>query len=482
MHKMSLAKWTLILGVSTTLSCTHTGPQAEIPREPANATNALTDPGHTVLDAEQIAMIQNVMKQKMVKRFRDLLGVLRGSQLRVSSFDQHLRSLKSPAQVDALLASNLYCKLQTGRSRHEETEAQMLLAAKMVYQNSPTDKAWFYEQIANFAKMDASRQATVLQLVREFIQSENEICGSTGCLKVDIASLSLSIDPMDDSAFAQYLNTNKAFISKQSDDRFNDLKPGKCLQSTNRAPSQVGPYNWKERNWIGSVLPAGQFVFTYDDGPHKTYTREIRDTWAQGGMVKPSFFWLSKNVLAYPEVVRELNSQGYSISSHSERHADLGNLAKAGSAADFNGVNKQMFGPELKDVSSFTAWKNETLNREINQSVATISKFIEKPVVYFRLPYGSGTRNDLIGARFQALDLDHFFWRVDSLDWQDKNPESIRDRVVTQMKAVKSGIVLFHDVHPQSAAAAKLMVQFLQQNKSFQAVTIESLPGLRAGH
>ncbi|RYZ60704.1 MAG: hypothetical protein EOP09_20900, partial [Proteobacteria bacterium] len=164
----------------------------------------------------------------------------------------------------------------------------------------------------------------------------------------------------------------------------------------------------------------------------------------------------------------------------SERHADLGNLAKANSAGDFNGVNKSSFNAELRNVSDFNEWKNKTLDREIIKSVDTISKITGKPVYYFRLPYGSGTKNELIGSRFQAIDVDHFFWRVDSLDWQDKNPESIRDRVVAQMKATKSGIVLFHDVHSQSAAAAKLMVQFLQQNPSFRAVTIESLPGLKA--
>jgi peptidoglycan/xylan/chitin deacetylase (PgdA/CDA1 family) len=75
--------------------------------------------------------------------------------------------------------------------------------------------------------------------------------------------------------------------------------------------------------------------------------------------------------------------------------------------------------------------------------------------------------------------LDHFFWRVDSLDWQDHNPESIRDRVVTQMNAVKKGIILFHDIHPQSAAAAKLMTDYFLKNPSVKAVPVSDLPGLK---
>ncbi len=137
--------------------------------------------------------------------------------------------------------------------------------------------------------------------------------------------------------------------------------------------------------------------------------------------------------------MKELNDAGYVIGSHSERHADLGNLAKSNSAAGFGAINRQIFGKEVAGMSSaaFANWKLKTLDREINQSVADLGTILDKKVRYYRLPYGSGVQNDLIGQRFQALNLDHFFWRVDSLDWQDKNPQSIRDRVLGQMSVVK---------------------------------------------
>ena len=130
-------------------------------------------------------------------------------------------------------------------------------------------------------------------------------------------------------------------------------------------------------------------------------------------------------------------------------------------------------------AAAFADFKARNIDREIIQSITDLSAILGKQARYFRLPFGSGVRNDLIGSRFQAMNLDHFFWRVDSLDWQDKNPESIRDRVVTQMKAVGKGIVLFHDIHAQSAQASKLIVNYLKNSPNHKAVSIHDIPGLK---
>ena len=61
--------------------------------------------------------------------------------------------------------------------------------------------------------------------------------------------------------------------------------------------------------------------------------------------------------------------------------------------------------------------------------------------------------------------LIHIFWNVDSLDWQDKDPESIKERVVNQMKVQKRGVILFHDIHQQSLVASKLILQYIREHK-----------------
>ncbi len=52
----------------------------------------------------------------------------------------------------------------------------------------------------------------------------------------------------------------------------------------------------------------------------------------------------------------------------------------------------------------------------------------------------------------------HVFWNVDSLDWQDKDPASILARVKKLMAAEKRGIILMHDIHPQTVEAVKLLL------------------------
>ena len=59
-----------------------------------------------------------------------------------------------------------------------------------------------------------------------------------------------------------------------------------------------------------------------------------------------------------------------------------------------------------------------------------------------------------------ALNMVHVYWNVDTLDWQDNDPDSIVARAQKQMKALGHGIVLFHDVHPQSVTASKKLIEW----------------------
>jgi peptidoglycan/xylan/chitin deacetylase (PgdA/CDA1 family) len=437
--------------------------------------------------AQDQQMATGLLKQEFIK--------LRISQTLVAEFDLRLASYKTESEMDSLLQSELYCKLMSVRHLHESAENQLVYALKMAKQLDAQHVNWFYSEINSFLneaktfKYYPTYVATIGQLFIELVSNEIEICGAKNCVAKDLNLIrGLGVNPLDQKTFEKYISANRFQIAI-ADERFNaagkyemaPLKPGTCIQNNPTRKPQSTKYDWKNRNWVGSVLPVGSFVITYDDGPHATYTRQIRDTWANAGMPKPAFFWLRKNVSNLPAIAQELNNQNYVIGSHSERHADLGTLAKANSPADFNSIDRQIFGDETKNLSpaDFAIWKSKALDREINQSVADLSVILKKPVRYFRLPFGSGLNNDMIGDRFEALNLDHFFWKVDSLDWQDKNPNSIRDRVVAQMGLVKKGIVLFHDVHPQSAAAAQLLVNYFKSNPSMKAVSIMDLPGLK---
>jgi len=459
------------------LSCSHSNPQKEVPREPA--TYAQQEESH--LTPEETAELQAVVNNQESARVQHLLAATRVAQILVSSFDVRVQKIKSEADADKLFNSKLYCKLIEARGLHKSVEEKLTTIFTAAHKNGPAAKNWFFNELVTFAKKDPMNEIAVIQVLRLLAQGEETYCGTKDCITADVQTLQgFQVAPLDDEAVAAFTDRHKVTYGKV---KKTDLETGACMKVVNIDKSiekSLEIYDWKNRNWTGAILPQGQFIFTYDDGPHAVYSKQIRDVWSSAGMAKPAFFWLAKNARMQPGIVKELASQGYAIASHSDDHADIGNLARSATAADLNSASRSVFSGELKNVSAseYPAWKARTMDREINQSIAAISSMTGKRVPYFRLPYGSGVNHPGIGRRFQELNVDHFFWRVDSLDWQDKNAVSIRNRVVGQMKAMGRGIILFHDIHPQSVKASQMIVDFMKANPSYKAVPIQSLPGV----
>jgi len=434
-----------------------------------------------------ITKLQQIVEQKDFVRLKQYLIKFRIAQSLVSAFDGRLKTLKKAEDLDQLLQSNLYCKLMETRVYHEHAEQEILIIIKHVKTLSPEYNIWFYTELNEFINnVDQNYLAAIGQLIRFLKFNELDICSREGCIDSDLKSLTnLKVNPLDAHQFAAYLKKINPAIAQYaitSEQALKEaLKPGDCFGAAAlpKRQTQSVEYDWTKRNWIGSVLPNGSFAFTYDDGPHPEYTQKIVDTWTNAGLAKPAFFWLYKNTAKLDSIVKSVNQSNHNIGSHSYSHPDIGNLAKANSAADLNGVNKQLFATQLKSIKDFNTFKTSTLDAEITQPVRSLSQQIGKPVKYFRLPYGSGVKNLLIGQYFQNLNVDHFFWRVDSLDWQDKNPQSILDRVLAQMATTKKGIVLFHDIHPQSAQATQLLVNYLKTSKTYKAVQLTDIPGVK---
>jgi peptidoglycan/xylan/chitin deacetylase (PgdA/CDA1 family) len=150
--------------------------------------------------------------------------------------------------------------------------------------------------------------------------------------------------------------------------------------------------------------------------------------------VPATFFMLTREALANGVAARRIQAAGMDIASHSWTH------------------------PQVTKISA------EKQDREISQAAARLGQELGVSVRLFRLPYGAGVANAAIRKRIADAGMVHVFWNVDTLDWQDKNPESIVERALKQMKAAPkdSGIILFHDIHPQSVVASRLLVEKLK--------------------
>ena len=196
-----------------------------------------------------------------------------------------------------------------------------------------------------------------------------------------------------------------------------------------RKPPAIVPGAGPEGNINGSQFPPRTWALTFDDGPHETFTPQILANLGKLGK-HVSFFWLIECLEKNPLLPRKAMELGHALENHSWSHE---NLDKA---------------------------DPQTLYKEIVKSSERDPDFYGEKPLFFRLPYGAGLSNKTVRQMIAEQKMVHVFWNVDSLDWKDKDPNSILERVKKEMALAKRGIVLFHDIHPQSVEASNLLLRW----------------------
>lgn len=187
-------------------------------------------------------------------------------------------------------------------------------------------------------------------------------------------------------------------------------------------------------NISGKNFPAKTWALTFDDGPAKTTTDVLKNLKTKN--VPATFFMLAKQVEAYPLTVSMLREAKMDLASHSYTHAQL------------------------------TKVNSAQLEKEIATSKKVIQAKTGTAIKLFRLPYGAGVSVGHVRAKIAANNMIHVFWTVDTLDWQDKNPNSIFARTLKQMNATpkNAGVILFHDIHPQSVTASAMVMEHFNKH------------------
>lgn len=177
-------------------------------------------------------------------------------------------------------------------------------------------------------------------------------------------------------------------------------------------------------------------ALTFDDGPSGSTTQSILDTLSQNG-AKATFFMIGRQIPAQTSIVKNIANSGHEIGNHTWDHIDM-------SYAD---------APTLKDQISKTAY-------------AVVDVLGKRPVLV-RPPYGSFKPITL-----QTVGQPFIIWSVDPKDWQDKNADTVYQRVMANAQA--GAIVLSHDIHPTTAEAYKRIIPELKA-KGYTFVTISDL-------
>jgi peptidoglycan/xylan/chitin deacetylase (PgdA/CDA1 family) len=464
-----MKKFTVLTGVLLILSSCQTPKNRDIAsiEAPDAATEKLVD---GVIGGDISS------RQTLMAEVRAQIMTLAWTQQLQASVDLYLDTKKTDLQ-----GSELTCKLWDSYYAHHEAEDRLQEVQSIILKKQNQASYDWFLSIFRSNKADTPAQIMAKAQIARLLQSEHqEACQETKCLEFSKfpGKPSAAFDPFNDKEMLDFKNAFAKKISIYSTAALSAMPKGDCFADSDRKPSSTDEnnYDWKARNKTGFNLKTGEYIFTYDDGPHATYTMQLVDIWAKSGLAKPAFFWLGMNAKRYPKVVQQVRDQGFEIGVHTYSHADMRSLANSTDKASIGKTNRSLFKKELESVSDkdYAQWRENMLDFQIYTAFDIIAKEVGDPsrVTKFRLPYGAGVRNEKIGKRLAKLNVDHYFWAIDTLDWSDRNPLSLLERVHKSMASTKRGIILFHDIHPQGVEASRMLIEEFKANKHGKVLDI----------
>lgn len=153
---------------------------------------------------------------------------------------------------------------------------------------------------------------------------------------------------------------------------------------------------------------------------------------------KATFFVTGEFCDKYPDDVRKMYDAGHEIGNHSDAHPHV------------EGIN-------INDLIADT--------RECSRKIKMITG--EEPTLY-RAPYGE--YDDNVVSTIEGLGMKMIQWSVDSIDWQEPDPDTIIDRITGGTES--GSILLFHnDLENTAQALPQLLTALKQKGFVFSRVS-----------
>jgi len=180
-------------------------------------------------------------------------------------------------------------------------------------------------------------------------------------------------------------------------------------------------------------------ALTFDDGPSPEYTPEILKVLKEND-AKGTFFILGTEAELNSDTLKQIVEDGNEIGNHSYSHLDYTKLVKP--ALDYQVLTTQ-----------------EIVRRATGQA----------PIL-LRPPYG------LINESVKELDMPIILWSIDSLDWENRNPDIIYNIILNNIK--DGDIILMHDIYQSSVEALIRIIPELKR-RGYQLVTVSELARAR---
>jgi peptidoglycan/xylan/chitin deacetylase (PgdA/CDA1 family)/TolA-binding protein len=206
------------------------------------------------------------------------------------------------------------------------------------------------------------------------------------------------------------------------------------------AESRGGAASKSKLEMFGTELPQKTIALTFDDGPHPRYTDQVLAILKKYGL-HAVFFEVGKN-LGTANDKKEVTLGPISAASY--------RILESGSTLGNHSYSHPVL-PKLDEAA---------LTKEIDSTSALLTYILKSPPALFRPPYGAANADIL--NRIQADHMKTVIWNVDSEDWADPVPNSVAQRVITQVEKQQRGIILFHDIHKVGLDALPIVIETLQ--------------------
>ena len=186
------------------------------------------------------------------------------------------------------------------------------------------------------------------------------------------------------------------------------------------------------------ALPEGKklIALTFDDGPRRATTTRLLDGLAERG-VKATFFLIGAQIENNEDVVRRMDEEGHQVGIHTFDHVKLTGLSRA----DFDA--------------------------QVERTRAALKGVLGHNDFLLRPPYGM-----LDGGVRAMAGCPILLWSIDPEDWRDRDGERVAAEVTAQAR--DGGIILMHDIFPESVDAALEIVDALHA-QGYLFCTVEEL-------
>jgi peptidoglycan/xylan/chitin deacetylase (PgdA/CDA1 family) len=390
-----------------------------------------------LLRQKQEAMIVSLLSGLLAEKYPNL-GII-GAQ---GAVDAQLTSVQTELALGAF-----YSKLRTpvGVDRYALYDVREKVVGTQKY----------------FQELDQSGTDSVTQVETLAPQNEAELGTLKPELKVEIKKRARQVN-LQDGEIGEALRNDAPLIEQY-------LKEMKSARAPQAVGQNIHPTVDATGNLTGATFPAGAWALTFDDGPHPSYTAKILKNLADNG-VGATFFELAQVANQLQTPVAAVVASGdltlphpNALANHSYSHPQINKLGPVAMNHEIAEANAA-----LTDIwnKALTAYHEQNKTSDTRQNL--------KPK-FFRLPYGAGVKDRRIRDLLQTVGLVHVFWNVDSLDWQDHNPQSVYNRTISQMKLEGHGVILFHDIHPQTVQASDMVMKWIKTQPNLRTVTMPDI-------